>query len=350
MARTAVEAAGRARASRRHPVAVAIPARNEADLIGPCLAALAAAAETAANRVAVVVLVNNSDDATAAVARTCTAPALDLVVVEARLPPALAHAGGARRAALDRAAALLPPDGVLMTTDADSVVDRHWIAANLAEIDAGADAVAGIVAFDDFARAALPTLPGRDLEWRLAGLQAQLASLLDPRPHDPWPNHLWTWGASIALTLSAYTRVGGLPAVPLAEDRALAAALERHDLKLRHSHAAIVYTSARQVGRAPGGFADLLAAYAVDPASTCDAALEPVADLVRRLRRRAWLRGKLPADGFGAAWSVVEATTPELARRRVVPAMLAAEIDLAERVISRLEAGRGGTAAFAPAE
>lgn len=344
MARNFVETAP-PRPSRR-PVAVAIPACNEAALIGPCLGALATAA-AGSGPVTAVVLVNNSSDATAGIARNFNAPGLSLTVAEVLLPTSRAHAGGARRAALDRAAALLPPDGVLMTTDADSTVDPHWIAANLAEIEAGADAVAGVVAFDEATRRALPVLPGRDREWRLASLQARLAALLDPLPHDPWPNHIWTWGASIAVTRAAYLAIGGLPPVPLAEDRALAALVERHDFKLRRSHAPVVYTSARQHGRAAGGFADLLAGYAADPDAVCDAALEPVADLVRRLRARARLRRAYPTGGFGAAWAAIEAASPELARRRVHPATLTAEIALAEGLISRLEAGRADTPAFA---
>ncbi len=328
-------------------VAVAVPARNEAALIVPCLAALARSAEDAGLRAKVVIFVNNSSDTTAALALKFRAPALDVTVIDAVLPPALAHAGSARRAALDRAAALLP-DGVLLTTDADSRVDPAWIAANLAEIDAGADAVAGVVTLDPAARATLPPLPGRELEWRLAGLQARLGDLLDPVPHDPWPNHLWAWGASLAVTRAAYLRIGGLPAVPLAEDRAFAAAIERHDLRLRHSHAPVVFTSARTVGRAPGGFADLLSAYATDPRAACDAALEPVADLVGRLQLRARVR-RAHATGFGAAWAAIEAGTPCLVRRRVLPAMLTTEVELAERVISQLAARRADTAASAPA-
>jgi SAM-dependent methyltransferase len=261
------------------------------------------------------------------------------------------------RAALEYAATLLPPDGIMMTTDADSRVHPKWIAANLAELAAGADAVAGTVTFDEEERAALPSLPGRALEWRLAALHARLGNLIDPRAHDPWPNHIWAWGASLALTLSAYRHVGGLPSVPLAEDRALAAALERSDLKVRHSHAPLVLTSARRIGRAPGGFADLLQSYLVDATAPCDAALEPTATLLRRLYWRAWLRRIArqeglgaagmaarqlgfdagPASGFGALWSAVETQTSFLKRSRVMPAMLAAEVALAERWISRIE-------------
>ncbi len=346
-------------------VAVAIPACNEAASIEACIRALdVAAANAIGSTVTVVVLVNNSSDETAEIARRCRTFAARLSVFDITLPARHAHAGGARRKAFERAAAVLPGDGVLMTTDADSRVDPGWITANLCEIAAGADAVAGVVAFDEAARASLPLLPLRALEWRLAGLQARLASLVDPRPHDPWPNHIWAWGASLALTVSAYRHVGGLPSVPLAEDRALAEAIERCDLRLRHSHAPVVFTSARRDGRAPGGFADLLHSYAVDAATPCDAALEPTVVLLRRLRWRARLRRIAAADGlagaaasamrlgydgrahgaFGALWAAVEAQSPALARVRLHPATLAAEVALAERLVSRLERRATGPA------
>lgn len=350
-------------------VAVAVPACNEAASIGACVRALdIAAANASESSVHLVLLVNNSSDETAAIARSHCPSAMRMTVINITLPPTLAHAGGARREACERAVALLPPDGVLMTTDADSRVDPQWIAANLTELAVGADAVAGVVAFDEASRAALPPMPLRTLEWRLAGLHAKLGSLVDPREHDPWPNHIWAWGASLALTVSAYRQVGGLPPIPLAEDRALAAAIERAGLRLRHSHAPVVFTSARYQGRAPGGFADLLQNYACEAATLCDAALEPTAALLHRLRWRARLRriaagrglaaagkaaGRLgydgpPATSSGALWSAIEAQCPVLARARVVPTTLAAEVALAERVISRIErraAGRDGIAA-----
>lgn len=345
------------------PVVVAVPACNEQDNIALCIAALDAAAATcAAADVTVLILANNCQDGTAAWARRCSTGALRVVVDEIKLPARLAHAGVARREALDRAAALLPADGVLMTTDADSVVAPDWIAANLAAL-ASADAVAGVVAFDAATRAGLPRFAGRDLEWRLAELQARLGCLLDPRPHDPWPNHIWAWGASLALTLAAYRTVGGLPVVTLAEDRALAAELERADLRLRRSHAPVVYTSARFDGRAPGGFADLLRSYAFHPDVPCDAALEPTAVLFKRLRWRVKLRrihdcdgpaaaavaarplaGQVPPlTGFGAFWACVENLAPLLRRKRVLPARLPSEVARAERLIRACAAHRADT-------
>ncbi len=345
----------------RRAVGVALPARNEAALIGACLGGLDAAAAVADADVTVLVFVNNSRDMTARLARAFVPCACRVVVVEAVLPAGSSHAGGARRTALDRLVDLLPGDGVAMTTDADSVVDRDWIAANLGEIRAGADAVAGIVTFDDAAFAALPALPGRALEWRLADLHARLADLLDPSAHNPWPHHIWAWGASLAITVDAYRRIGGLPAVPLAEDRAFAAAVERADLRLRRSYAPVVYTSPRRVGRAPGGFADLIRGFAGGDDALCDAALEPTRDLVRRLRWRARLRiafarggtaaadmaarelgiGAITATGFGAFWHGVETAATGLRRERLAPERLADEVALAERLVNRLAARRG---------
>lgn len=321
----------------RH-VAIGIPARNEAATIETTLRAIdVAAACRGAISTVVVVLVNNSDDDTAAVARRVATRNCTVIVEQMTLSPA--HAGIARSVALDRAVQALPADGIVMTTDADSEVAPDWITANLAEIEAGADAVAGIVAFNLANRAKLPAFSAdRGLEWRLADLHARLGTLLDPLPYDPWPNHIWAWGASLAVTAEAFHKVGGMPAIPLAEDRAFAARLAAHDFRLRHSHAPVVYTSARQSGRAPGGFADLIRAYATDSDMPCDAALEPTRALVRRLRRRARCRAE-GAIGFGARWAALEASAPELARHRLYPRDLATEVALASRLVSVLARG-----------
>jgi len=144
----------------------------------------------------------------------------------------------------------------------------------------------------------------------------------------------------LAATAAAYRTVGGIPAIPLAEDRAFAEQIAAHDLRLRHSHLPVVYTSARQSGRAPGGFADLIRGFANDSDMPCDAALEPTRLLALRLRRRARCRAD-GANGFGARWAGIEANAPELARRRLYPCDLPAEVILATRLIASL-AERGG--------
>ena len=334
--------------SGRH-VAIAVPARAEAATIESCLGAIdVAAARSGALSIVVVVLVNNSDDATAMLARRFVARHCAVIVEDITLSPA--HAGSARAAALDRAACELPPDGILMTSDADSEVAPDWIAANLAEFDAGVDAIAGVVAFNAAAWAQLPPIRAeRGLEWRLADLHARLGTLLDPVSHDPWPNHIWAWGASLAVTVAAYHAVDGMPVVPLAEDRAFASRIQAHDLRLRHSHAPVVYTSARQCGRAPGGFADLIRAYSTGRDDPCDAALEPTRLLVRRLQRRALCRAE-GATGFGVPWAAIEASDRDLARCRLYSHELPREVALATRLIEGLETQQGdpaGIPAFA---
>jgi cellulose synthase/poly-beta-1,6-N-acetylglucosamine synthase-like glycosyltransferase len=317
-------------------VIVAIPARNEAASIGHCLRAIErAAAFGARHNVAILVLVNNTGDRTADIARSTRLRSVELIVEEVTLPHDSAHAGGARRAVMNAAALIGGPDAILMTTDADSRVTPGWIEANLAEIALGADAVAGVIAFDKRTRKQLDlVLRSRALEWLLAEKHAMLSVLIDPRPHNPWPTHIWAWGASLAITASAYRKVGGVPNVPLCEDRALAEAVEAHDLRLRHSHLPLVYTSARTIGRAPGGFADLLTDYARHPATVCDAALEPVLSLVRRLNMRAKVRDE--GEGFGARWAERVARDPLLQRRRVMPDMLETEIARCDRLINAL--------------
>lgn len=153
----------------RRRIAIGVPARDEAASIAACLAALDAATMTHGAPVTVVVGANNCGDETAAVARAFRPRAAQIVVAEVRLPATSAHAGGARRHVMDRAAALAGPGGVVMTSDADSRVAPDWIVANLAEIAAGADAVAGVIAFDEAARAELPELTNRAGEWRWRG-------------------------------------------------------------------------------------------------------------------------------------------------------------------------------------
>lgn len=348
---------------------VAVPARSEAGRIGACLDALVR--ETAGADCAVVVLANNCLDDTASRARTYAGQGAPVFVEEVELAPADAHAGGARRRALTAAAARLrAPDGVLLTTDADSRVTPGWLAANRRALAAGADAVCGVVSFCPDESRVLTFPEARRLEARYATLQAELTARLDPQVHDPWPNHLWAWGASLAVRADVYARAGGLPDRPLAEDRAFVERLEETDARVRHALDVRVLTSARREGRAPGGLATLVSAYAEGEAHPCDAALEPAAAAARRagLRRRlraAWrgeaslaglsarlelpparLEALLSEPTFGLAWRTAERESPCLTRTRLHPGDLAREAAQAERLLARLRPAR----AAAPAD
>ena len=286
-------------------IVVAIPAHNEEARLPACLSALGAQQPGAGARfmpeqVALVVLANNCSDRTAAVARGQAARLpFRLVVREVILPPGAAHAGGARAAAMDAAASLLgpspPASATLLTTDADGQVQPGWLAANLAALAAGADAVAGAIALDPVEAARMPP-DLREREAREAAYAAQLdeiAALVDPDEHDPWPRHPAHSGASIALSLAAFRRIGGVPPLPVGEDRALFEALRRSGMRVRHCAEARVLVSCRLDGRATGGMADTLQRRlaGLDQAPL-DATLEPVIDAFLRLRCRRALRSR----------------------------------------------------------
>src|ERR1700678_480908 len=92
-----------------HPTAVvAIPARDEADRISACLLALARQTRTPDG---VLLFLNNCSDLTEAIARNLSAALpFALHIVSHAFAPAEAHAGNARRLAIQLAANLADPN------------------------------------------------------------------------------------------------------------------------------------------------------------------------------------------------------------------------------------------------
>ena len=322
--------------ARHIPVVVAIPARNEAGHIGAALTALAAQPDSHRRIAAAIVHANNCTDDTAAIAQGMSLPFAVHVII-ADLSPDRSHIGHVRRAVTDAAAAHLDaighPGGIIASTDADSRVAPGWLAALVGALAVDIDAVCGVIDLDGVVAPGLAAT--RRAEASHAEAAARASALLDPLAHDPWPNHIWSWGANNAVRADTLRAVGGSPLVSLAEDRALHAALLRHDARIRHEPGVRVLTSARTSGRAPGGFADLLADYADDPAAFADFALEPAAIGWLRAARRGTARrrwGNRP--GFGAFWAVYEAESTELAQQRIALRDLARETALLRRWIT----------------
>ena len=211
---------------------VAVPVKDEEARIESCLCALAGQLEVDFDDLAVVLLLNNCRDATADRVRVLAGQLpFRLELREVDLPPAYANAGWARRLAMEAAADLVSPDGLILTTDADTLVETDWIAANRREIAAGADAVAGYVMADPTELIELPPeiLERGSLEWEFQQLGAEMVARVDPDLNDPWPCHNQNCGASAAITAAAYRRIGGLPPRPVGEDRALFEMVRRID-------------------------------------------------------------------------------------------------------------------------
>lgn len=371
-----VERLGQAQGAPRF--VVAIPVKDEAERIALCLEALSLQTDTPFDELAVVLLLNNCTDGTADVVRQI-APLLPyrLELHQVDLPPSHANAGWARKLAMDAAERLVASEGLILTTDADTLADEDWVAANRREIEAGHDAVAGYVMADPMELMQLPAaiLERGSLEWEYQQLAAELDARVDPEPHDPWPRHNQNCGASAAVTAAAYRAIGGLPPRPVGEDRALFEMLRRMDGRIRHSLEVQVVTSARTDGRASGGLADEIR-LRTDPNHPCDDALEVAISTFRRALWRAQLRTlwragqvdshaevwaarmRIPVDHvraalgrhpyFGAFWAELESQSPRLAWRLVTMAGLKRELRRIRRLVDGLRTRDKAAAAAAP--
>jgi glycosyltransferase involved in cell wall biosynthesis len=206
-------------------IAAIVPAHDEVEHIGACVRSIATAAQCAhlsGEPVVVVVALDACTDGTAAVARQHGALT---VALQARNVGA-ARALGARRAIAMGAR-------WLAFTDADTVVDAGWLAAQL---DLGSDAVCGTVAVND---------------WGSYGPRMQRhyeATYTDADGH----HHIH--GANLGVSSAAYLRAGGFQPLQSSEDVALVKALQGCGANIAWSAAPRVVTSARRVFRAPLGF------------------------------------------------------------------------------------------------
>lgn len=151
---------------------------------------------------------------------------------------------------MDEAANRLPPHGVIVMTDADTRVDKHWVSATLAAFDAGALAVGGRIIVPRGDRTGYRRIHLQDVTYR--SLQMLVESMIDPDDRDPWPRHFQHYGPSLAVRVDAYLACGGMPPVRFIEDAAFAWALERIDVQFVHDPAVKVYTSDRRSDRIEG--------------------------------------------------------------------------------------------------
>ena len=291
--RWALHAPARALAGAVPDAAIAIPARDERERIGACLDACAASIRASGLRVRTLVLVNGSRDDTAARALDWSRRRrLPVTVIEVDFDDALAHAGAARRLALELAAHGAPRTTALLATDADARPEPGWVGANVAHLDAGAALVCGRIAIEPREAVRLPArldaLGALEARWRRAALE--LEHLVDPDPWNPWPHHGGAHGASLALAAGTLADLGGVPLVPAGEDRALLRRARARGLRAVHADDVEVAVSARVRGRAKGGMADAIRRRIEERDPPCDEGVERVATLHARLLARAALR------------------------------------------------------------
>jgi hypothetical protein len=343
---------------------IALPAKDEALHLIPCLTALSEQRDLHGNKIeggefGVVLLLNNCSDISPKVAARCAERLpYNLWIEERQLPSHQANAGFARRLAMDAAAAWLTvvgrKDGFILTTDADTRVAPDWIARQEKAFGDSIDAVAGCVIEDPEEYQHLPLSLRRrgELEERYTRLLIELESLVDPVSWDPWPRHGMASGASLGVTLDWYSRIGGLPLRACGEDRALLQRLAAAGARVRHCLKTRVITSCRLEGRAAGGMAETMAARIADPD-----ALTAFRRMVWRTTSQKWHAGErdlesisafgLPPDvlakavatsDFWTFWETLLREESQLVGRRLQPIELPGQIRHAQQIIHALRA------------
>jgi glucosyl-3-phosphoglycerate synthase len=239
-------------------ICVVVPARNEEELVGSCLRALAEQEGVTWGEYEVLLVLDECTDRTGAYAKEVAAsyPAFRLYILEG---PGKGS-GYARRAgmevACDRLYAVGRPHGLISSTDADTIVASDWISAQLAAAERGARAIGGRVELADDG-----SVPKALLEWHLARGNSRYRKLLSEDEPIGRTEHWQFSGASMALTAAIYRKVGGLGPREVLEDEQLERVLRKHDVPIERLLSVRVATSARVVGRAGRGLAyDLSAA------------------------------------------------------------------------------------------
>jgi hypothetical protein len=129
----------------------------------------------------------------------------------------------------------------IASTDADSRVPRDWLVEHLALAESGVGLVLGTV---------VPDPADLDPE-RLAAWYGA---------HRLADGHGHVFGANLGVRADVNGAAGGFPARASGEDEALVLAAKALGVRWRATDACRVVTSGRLRGRAPGGFADYLAA------------------------------------------------------------------------------------------
>jgi glucosyl-3-phosphoglycerate synthase len=229
---------------------VVIPARDEEQRIEACLEALAAQVEIEPAAYELVVVLDACSDGTERLVEAARRRWPELRLLTLNGPGR--GAGPARATGMDVGCARLESvgrlEGLLATTDADSVVAPDWIARQLEAIEAGGEAIGGEILLD---AGEAERLPGEVVRRREAELGERIARAQARGPAE----HAHFAGASIGLTPSAYRRAGGMGWLAALEDQELEDRLAAAGVAIHRLRPVQVVTSARTDGRAERGLA-----------------------------------------------------------------------------------------------
>jgi hypothetical protein len=232
------------------PLAICVPARNEAAEL-PKLFAAVERLERVGIAPRLCLLLDSCDDASVALACDYAARASMPVIVE-EVAASDANAGRARHRAMMLGDRSLIGEGVLLTTDADSIPSCDWLQAMVAGLRQ-ADVVAGKVV-----RTVTRSNPLLDrLEAYYEALH-RLRRSLDAVEWEGKATHHYASGANLGLRVASYRSLGGFEPLANGEDGRLVDDAARAGLRVRRDAACVVHTSDRRFGRVAHGLAGTL--------------------------------------------------------------------------------------------
>ncbi len=236
---------------------IVIPARDEELRIGACLQALSRQRGVTSAVYEVIVVLDGCRDHTRAVVERWRGHGPSLHIVEHQHPQGV---GRARRVGMDiahtRLLAVDCHEGLILSTDADTVVAEDWLRTQMQLAADGAEAIGGLIELDT---AETELLHADAVHVREQHAVERIVQARRRAGDGAEVEHPHFSGASLALTAAAYGRCGGLPVRAALEDEALADALTERGISIRYSSRVRVRTSARSHGRAPRGLAQDLA-------------------------------------------------------------------------------------------
>ncbi|WP_431235845.1 glycosyltransferase [Mycolicibacterium psychrotolerans] len=223
---------------------IVVPAHNEASALPECLTAISAAAARADLPVTVVTVLDGCDDGSSALAERFGSD-VHFLEIDAR------NVGEARAAGFSFACdqGLSGPTTWYATTDADSRVDANWL---VRQLSADADVILGVVRIANWRQ-----IPVNAVRRYLRAYHAKI------QPGRVAHDHVH--GANMGFAADAYWHVGGFGPLASGEDVDLVHRFEVAGFRIRRDTRLSVATSARQIGRAPAGFAAHLRGMMADP-------------------------------------------------------------------------------------
>jgi glycosyltransferase involved in cell wall biosynthesis len=223
-------------APRLREIVVVVPAHNERDRLGACLASVAAAAARVEPPVRVLVVLDGCTDGT----QDVLPGSVQAISVSAR------NVGAARAAGFIAAAPDPDSEIWLATTDADSVVPEDWLTRQAAHHRALMQGFVGTVSVD----------------WQEHSPNTRLRYDRLYRVRDGQHGHVH--GANLGVRADAYWHVGGFRPLRVGEDVDLVERLVATGTPLAWDADNAVLTSDRRNFRAAGGFGDYVQSIAED--------------------------------------------------------------------------------------